>query len=102
MIMAIIGGTSLSLLPIVLELAVELTRNADGSSAILWLSYVPRPRLSASPRLVPLRSRRDSYEALRRCIVDEFEGRTSSRAGVVGRGRLPRMGVGATDNRISQ
>ncbi|KAI0744766.1 MFS general substrate transporter [Earliella scabrosa] len=37
-IMAIIGGTSLSLLPIVLELAVELTRNADGSSAILWLS----------------------------------------------------------------
>ena len=50
--MAIIGGTSLSLLPIVLELAVELTRNADGSSAILWLSYVLPPRLSASPRLV--------------------------------------------------
>ncbi|RPD77008.1 MFS general substrate transporter [Lentinus tigrinus ALCF2SS1-7] len=37
-LMAIIGATSLSLLPVVLELAVELTRNADGSSAILWLS----------------------------------------------------------------
>ncbi|KAI0737523.1 major facilitator superfamily domain-containing protein [Daedaleopsis nitida] len=37
-IMSIIGGTSLSLLPVVLELAVEITRNADGSSAILWLS----------------------------------------------------------------
>ncbi|RDX43667.1 MFS general substrate transporter [Lentinus brumalis] len=37
-LMALIGGTSLSLLPVVLELAVELTRNADGSSAILWLS----------------------------------------------------------------
>ncbi|KAI0742681.1 MFS general substrate transporter [Daedaleopsis nitida] len=37
-ILGIIGGTSLSLLPVVLELAVEITRNADGSSAILWLS----------------------------------------------------------------
>ncbi|KAI0752170.1 major facilitator superfamily domain-containing protein [Fomes fomentarius] len=37
-LMAIIGATSLTLLPVVLELAVELTRNADGSSALLWLS----------------------------------------------------------------
>ncbi|PIL26139.1 MFS general substrate transporter [Ganoderma sinense ZZ0214-1] len=35
---AIIGGTGLTLLPVVLELGVELTRNADGSSAILWFS----------------------------------------------------------------
>lgn len=35
-VMAIIGATSLTLLPVTLELAVELTRNADGSSAILW------------------------------------------------------------------
>lgn len=44
--MAIIGATSLTLLPIVLELAVELTRNADGSSALLWLSYVLSSHLS--------------------------------------------------------
>ncbi|CCM00979.1 uncharacterized protein FIBRA_03027 [Fibroporia radiculosa] len=37
-LMAIIGATSLILLPVVVELAVELTRNADGSSALLWAS----------------------------------------------------------------
>ncbi|EPS96236.1 hypothetical protein FOMPIDRAFT_58415 [Fomitopsis schrenkii] len=37
-IMAIIGATSLTMLPVAIELAVELTRNADGSSAILWAS----------------------------------------------------------------
>ncbi|KAL1938967.1 hypothetical protein VTO73DRAFT_11120 [Trametes versicolor] len=37
-LMAVIGATGLTLLPAVLELAVELTRNADGSSAILWAS----------------------------------------------------------------
>ncbi|KAK7676965.1 hypothetical protein QCA50_020083 [Cerrena zonata] len=37
-IMAIIGATSLTLLPVALELAVELTRNPDGSAAILWFS----------------------------------------------------------------
>ncbi|KAI0351646.1 MFS general substrate transporter [Trametes cingulata] len=37
-LMAVIGATGLTLLPAVLELAVELTRNADGSSAILWSS----------------------------------------------------------------
>ncbi|KAI0668890.1 MFS general substrate transporter [Trametes maxima] len=37
-LMAIIGATGLTLLPAVLELAVELTRNPDGSSAILWCS----------------------------------------------------------------
>ncbi|KAI0799574.1 major facilitator superfamily domain-containing protein [Irpex lacteus] len=34
--MALIGGLSLPVLPAALELAVEVTRNADGSSAILW------------------------------------------------------------------
>lgn len=35
-LMAVIGAASVTLLPIALELAVEVTRNADGSSAILW------------------------------------------------------------------
>lgn len=39
-IMAIIGGFSIPILPAALELAVEVTRNADGSSAILWSAYV--------------------------------------------------------------
>ncbi|KAM5538876.1 hypothetical protein V8D89_007598 [Ganoderma adspersum] len=37
-LVAIIGATGLTLLPVVLELGVELTRNADGSSAVLWFS----------------------------------------------------------------
>ncbi|KAH9922288.1 MFS general substrate transporter [Epithele typhae] len=37
-ILVILGATSLTLLPVVLELAVELTRNAEGSSAVLWFS----------------------------------------------------------------
>ncbi|OBZ74517.1 Major facilitator superfamily domain-containing protein 7 [Grifola frondosa] len=37
-IMAVIGAASLTLLPVTLELAVEITRNADGSSAMLWFS----------------------------------------------------------------
>ena len=37
-IMAIIGAASLTLLPVALELAVELTRNANASSAMLWAS----------------------------------------------------------------
>ncbi|XP_006460643.1 hypothetical protein AGABI2DRAFT_192274 [Agaricus bisporus var. bisporus H97] len=37
-VMTLIGVCSISLLPVALELAVEVTRNADGSSAILWLS----------------------------------------------------------------
>ena len=36
--MAIIGAASLTLLPVALELAVELTRNANASSAMLWAS----------------------------------------------------------------
>ncbi|KAJ8582275.1 MFS general substrate transporter [Rhizopogon salebrosus TDB-379] len=35
-IMVIIGTCSVTMLPVGLELGVELTRNADGSSAILW------------------------------------------------------------------
>ncbi|KAA1473990.1 MFS general substrate transporter [Dentipellis sp. KUC8613] len=35
-IMAVIGASSISLLPVALELACELTRNADGSSAVMW------------------------------------------------------------------
>lgn len=36
--MAIIGACSLTLLPVALELAVELTRNANASTAMLWAS----------------------------------------------------------------
>lgn len=36
-LIAIIGSISVTLLPITLELAVELTRNAESSSAFLWL-----------------------------------------------------------------
>lgn len=36
--MAIIGAASLTMLPVALELAVELTRNANASSAMLWAS----------------------------------------------------------------
>jgi FLVCR family MFS transporter 7 len=39
-VMTIIGISSITLLPIALELAVEVTRNADGCSAILWASCV--------------------------------------------------------------
>ncbi|KAI0320777.1 MFS general substrate transporter [Amylostereum chailletii] len=35
-VLVIIGACSVTLLPIALELACELTRNADGSSAVLW------------------------------------------------------------------
>ncbi|EPQ57161.1 MFS general substrate transporter [Gloeophyllum trabeum ATCC 11539] len=37
-IMAILGTTSITMLPVALELGCELTRNADGSSALLWAS----------------------------------------------------------------
>ncbi|KAF8650442.1 hypothetical protein AX16_005245 [Volvariella volvacea WC 439] len=37
-IMTILGACSITMLPVALELACELTRNADGSSAILWFS----------------------------------------------------------------
>ncbi|KAG1858154.1 MFS general substrate transporter [Suillus subluteus] len=37
-IMAIIGISSLIMLPVGLELGAEVTRNADGSAAILWCS----------------------------------------------------------------
>ena len=39
-IMTLIGVSSITMLPVSLELACELTRNADGSSAILWFMYV--------------------------------------------------------------
>jgi hypothetical protein len=39
-ILVIIGVTSITMLPIALELGCEVTRNAEGSSAILWFSYV--------------------------------------------------------------
>ncbi|KAH7921403.1 MFS general substrate transporter [Leucogyrophana mollusca] len=37
-IMAIIGTGSVTMLPVGLELGCELTRNADGSAAVLWCS----------------------------------------------------------------
>lgn len=49
-IMAIIGAASIALLPVALELACELTRNADGSSAVLWFLCVATDRIvPASP-----------------------------------------------------
>lgn len=39
-LMAIIGGCSLPMLPVALELACEMTRNADGASAIVWFACV--------------------------------------------------------------
>jgi FLVCR family MFS transporter 7 len=39
-LMAIIGGSSITMLPVGLELACELTRNADGSSAVVWFTCV--------------------------------------------------------------
>lgn len=36
--MALIGACSLPMLPVALELAVEVTRNADASSAVLWFA----------------------------------------------------------------
>lgn len=35
-LLAIIGVCSITMLPVGLELGCELTRNADGSSALLW------------------------------------------------------------------
>ncbi|KAJ7882006.1 major facilitator superfamily domain-containing protein [Mycena olivaceomarginata] len=37
-IFAIIGIMSITMLPVMLELACEITRNADGSSALLWFA----------------------------------------------------------------
>ncbi|KAI6157770.1 major facilitator superfamily domain-containing protein [Pisolithus tinctorius] len=37
-LMVVIGSCSVTMLPLALELGVELTRNANGSSAILWCS----------------------------------------------------------------
>ncbi|KAF7361359.1 Major facilitator superfamily domain-containing protein 7 [Mycena sanguinolenta] len=37
-IMAILGISALSMLPVGLELACELTRNAEGSAALMWFS----------------------------------------------------------------
>ncbi|KAJ7358488.1 major facilitator superfamily domain-containing protein [Mycena albidolilacea] len=37
-IFAIIGVMSITMLPVMLELACEITRNADGSSALLWFA----------------------------------------------------------------
>ena len=47
--MAIIGAASVTILPVGLELAMEVTRNV-GSSAVLWFAYVIhfRVRLRAS------------------------------------------------------
>ena len=39
-IVTVLGTGSIILLPIGLELACEVTRNADGSSAILWFLCV--------------------------------------------------------------
>jgi hypothetical protein len=39
-IMAVIGTCTIIMLPATLEIACEITRNAGGSSALLWFGYV--------------------------------------------------------------
>lgn len=39
-IMTLLGVTSITMLPVGLELGCDLTRNAEGSSALLWFGYV--------------------------------------------------------------
>lgn len=39
-IFGIIGMCSVPMLPVGMELACELTRNTDGSAAIVWIAYV--------------------------------------------------------------
>lgn len=39
-LLVLLGAMSVPMLPVGLELACELTRNADGSSALLWFQYV--------------------------------------------------------------
>lgn len=48
--MAVIGVTSVPTLPIALELACELTRNPEGSSALLWSLCVSSFARSAGMR----------------------------------------------------
>ena len=43
-IFVIIGVGSIGLLPVAIELGVELTRNPEGSSAVLWFLCVPLRR----------------------------------------------------------
>ncbi|KAI6040338.1 major facilitator superfamily domain-containing protein [Pisolithus marmoratus] len=42
-LMVIIGSCSVTMLPLALELGVELTRNANGSSTILWFVFLTTP-----------------------------------------------------------
>ena len=49
-ICALIGACSVTLLPLAIELAIEVTRNADGSSAVLWFAYVLSPAASLHRR----------------------------------------------------
>jgi hypothetical protein len=43
-ILVVIGVCSVILLPVAIELGVELTRNPDGSAAVLWfLCVLPFP-----------------------------------------------------------
>ena len=39
-IMGIIGMCLIPMLPVGMELGCELTRNTDGSAAIVWIAYV--------------------------------------------------------------
>ena len=60
-IMGVIGVCSLPMLAIGMELACEVTRNPDGSSAIIWFSYVhiyasSKYKISTALQRKPLRS----------------------------------------------
>ncbi|KAF8629891.1 hypothetical protein AX15_003247 [Amanita polypyramis BW_CC] len=67
-IMTTLGVTSITLLPVGLELGVELTKNADGSSAILWfmgnligiISVLVQQALRAGPNASPPNNMRNA------------------------------------------
>jgi MFS transporter, FLVCR family, MFS-domain-containing protein 7 len=61
-IVVVIGVGSISLLPVAIELGVELTRNPDGSSALLWfLCAYPSPSSAPFRELIFLCSKRKSF-----------------------------------------
>ena len=63
-IFIVIGVCSITLLPVAIELGVEMTRNPDGSSAVLWFLCALSFRYHAVPSntdLLPLFKKRKSF-----------------------------------------
>lgn len=63
-VLIVIGAASISLLPVALELGCELTRNADGSAAILWFLYVYTSALTLFVLLTRLSQRQSRLRHL--------------------------------------